>query len=145
MCPPWLSNVAWPGARRYRRVMVDFIDADLGAARFERARLAGAEFRAGDMSGARFHGVAMNGVVMRGVELVDVDISGEIVNVTINGVDVVPLIEAELDRRDPDRVRMRPTSAAGFVEAWDLIERRWAGTVERARRLDPDLLHASVD
>ena len=82
---------------------------------------------------------------MRGVELVDVDINGEIENVTINGVDVGPLVEAELDRRDPDRAKMRPTDPAGFREAWDIVERLWAGTVERARRLDPELLHESVD
>ena len=40
---------------------------------------------------------------------------------------------------------MRPTDPAGFREAWDILERLWAGTVERARRLDPALLHASVD
>ena len=125
--------------------MTHFIEADFEESRFDRVRLLGAEFRGGDFSGARFHGVAMNGVVMRGVELVDADISGEIVNVTINGVEVVPLIEAELDRRYPDRIRMRPTTPAGFAEAWDLVERLWAGTVDRARRLDPELLHASVD
>ena len=125
--------------------MTPIIEAAFEESRFARVRLLGAEVRGGDFSGARFHGVAMNGVVMRGVELVDADISGEIVNVTINGVAVVPLIEAELDRRYPDRIRMRPTTPRGFVEAWDLVERLWAGTVERARRLDPELLHASVD
>ena len=40
---------------------------------------------------------------------------------------------------------MRPTDPAGFREAWDIVERLWAGTVERARRLDPALLHESVD
>ena len=34
-----------------------------------------------------------------GVELVDVDIDGPVENLTINGIDVAPLIEAELDRR----------------------------------------------
>src|SRR3712207_9433609 len=40
---------------------------------------------------------------------------------------------------------MRPTDPAGFREAWDVVERLWEGTVERARRLDPELLHESVD
>jgi uncharacterized damage-inducible protein DinB len=82
---------------------------------------------------------------MRGVELADVDIDGELKNVTINGVDVAPLIEAELDRRDPERTKMRPTDPAGFREAWDIIERRWADTVARARQLEPELLHESVE
>jgi len=87
----------------------------------------------------------MIGVVMRGVALENVDISGEIENVTINGVDIGPLIEAELDRRDPNRAKMRPTTPAGFREAWDILGRLWDETVARARRLPPELLHESVD
>lgn len=83
--------------------------------------------------------------MVRGGELVDVDIDGAVSNLVINGVDVGPLIEAELDRRDPERRKMRPADPDGFREAWDIIERRWEQTVARARRLDPDLLHASVD
>ena len=40
---------------------------------------------------------------------------------------------------------MRPADPAGFREAWDVLERLWDGAVERARRLGPELLHASVD
>ena len=40
---------------------------------------------------------------------------------------------------------MRPTEPAGFREAWDVVERLWDGTVDRARGLDPALLHESVD
>jgi hypothetical protein len=115
--------------------MADFVRADLRGSQFQFVRLDGARFRDTDL----------HQVVMRGVELVDVDINGEIENLVINGVDVAPLIEAELDRRDPDRRRMRPADAAGFREAWDIVERRWAGTVDRARRLPPELLHESVD
>jgi hypothetical protein len=39
---------------------------------------------------------------------------------------------------------MRPTDPAGFRAAWDVVERLWGDTVERARRLDPALLHESV-
>jgi hypothetical protein len=90
-------------------------------------------------------GVDLNRVTISGADLVDVTIYGEIGNVTINGVDIGPLVRDELDRRYPDRVKMRPVDAAGFREAWDIVERLWAGTVERARRLDPALLHESVD
>jgi uncharacterized damage-inducible protein DinB len=125
--------------------MADFIGQDLRGSRFDRVDLSGADLRAVDLANARFRGVDLSGVVMRGVELVDVDIDGEIENVTINGVDIGPLVVAELDRRHPERVKMRPTDPAGFVEAWDIIERLWGETVERARRLDPELLHESVD
>src|ERR1700754_1938837 len=125
--------------------MARFKDEDLSESRFEHVDLKGTEFRGVDLSGARFRVVDLCGVVMRGAELGDVDIHGEIRNLRINGVDVGPLVEAELDRRDPERVKMRPVDPAGFREAWDVVERRWAATVERAGRLDAELLHESVD
>jgi len=70
---------------------------------------------------------------MRGVELVDVDISGELQNVVVNGVDIAPLIEAELNRRMPERARMRPDDSDGFRAAWAVLERLWEGTLARAR------------
>ena len=125
--------------------MADFTEENLSGSRFMRVDLTDAEFRAADLSRAQFRGVDLSGVVMRGVELVDARIDGEIQNLLINGVDVGPLVYAELDRRDPDRVKMRPTDPAGFREAWDIVERRWDSTVKRARGLDPGLLHQSVD
>ena len=83
--------------------------------------------------------------MIRGAALVDVDISGEIKNLRVNGVDVVPLVEAELNRRYPDRVKMRPVDADGFREAWDILERLWPQTVERARGMAPELLHERVE
>lgn len=125
--------------------MTDFINADLRGSRFERVDLSGADLRAVDLSGARFAGVDLSGAVLRGVELANVSIYGELLNVTVNGVDIAPLVDAELNRRYPDRAKMRPADPAGFGEAWDLLERLWGQTVERARRLPPELLHESVD
>jgi uncharacterized protein YjbI with pentapeptide repeats len=125
--------------------VTDFIDADLRGSRFERVDLSGAELRAVDLSGARFAGVDLSGAVMRGVELANVSIYGQLLNVTVNGVDIAPLIDAELNRRYPDRAKMRPAGPAGFREAWDLLERLWGQTAERARRLPAELLHESVD
>jgi hypothetical protein len=125
--------------------MTDFVGADLHGSRFERVDLSGAQLRSVDLSGAQFRGVYMSGVVMRGVELVNVEIYGEIVNMTVNGVDVWPLVDAELNRRYPDRAKMRPADAAGFAQAWDILERLWAQTLERARGFPPELLHESVD
>jgi uncharacterized damage-inducible protein DinB len=124
--------------------MAEFIDTDLRGARFERADLTGAQLRAVDLSDAQFRGVDLSGVVMRGVEMANVEIHGELLNVTVNGVDIGPLVEAELDRRYPDRAMMRPDTPAGFAQAWDIIERLWGQTVDRARGLPPELLHESV-
>lgn len=125
--------------------MADFTGADLTDSRFDGVDLRGAEFRDVDLRDARFRSVWMSGVVMNGVELTGVEINGEVENLLINGVDVGPLVEAELNRRDPDRVKMRPTDPAGFREAWNLLDRLWAETVVRARGLDPALLHESVN
>ena len=113
--------------------MADFIGADLRGARFE-PDLTGAQLRAVDLTAARFRGADLTGVVMRGVELVGVSIHGEIQGLIINGVDVGPLIHAELDLRYPDRAKMRPVDPAGFGEAREILERLWAGTVDRASR-----------
>jgi hypothetical protein len=101
--------------------------------------------RACDLSGARLRAVDLTDAVLTGVELVNVSIYGEILDVTINGVDIGPLVNAELDRRYPDRAAMRPTTPAGFRAAWDAVERLWAETVDRARGLDPARLHQSVE
>jgi hypothetical protein len=125
--------------------VADFAHGDLHGSRFERVNLSGAQFLAVDLSNARFRSVNLSGAVMRGVELTDAEITGPIEGLTINGVDVAPLVSAELDRRDPDRAKMRPNGPAGFREAWDIIERRWDQTVARARRLPPELLHEQID
>jgi len=115
--------------------MVDFTDKDLRGSHFERVDLTGTQFRLVDMSG----------VVMKNVDLINVDIHGDIENLMINEVDVGPLINAELDSRYPLRSKMRPTDPDGFREAWDILERLWDETVERARHLPPALIHESVE
>jgi hypothetical protein len=125
--------------------MAEFRGDDLSGSHFERVDLTGAELRVVDLSHARLRSVDFTGVDMRGVEIVDARIDGEIQNLLINGVDVAPLVEAELDRRHADRAKMRPTDPAGFREAWDIVERLWEGTVARARTVAPELLHESVD
>jgi hypothetical protein len=125
--------------------VADFIDEDLTDSRFERVYLTGARFRDVDLAGARLHAVNLTGVAISGAALVDMDISGRIRNLRVNGVDVVPLVEAELNRRHPDRAKMRPADADGFRDAWDILERLWAQTVTRARGMAPELLYERVD
>lgn len=115
--------------------MADFNGEDMAGARFEQV----------DLTGARFRNVDLTGASIRGAVLVDVDISGDVENVRINEVDVGPLIEAELNRRHPERAKLKPSDADGFRAAWAVIERSWPPTVEHARRLAPELLHERVD
>jgi uncharacterized protein YjbI with pentapeptide repeats len=123
----------------------DFTGEDLTGSRFEDVDLSGASFRDVDLTGSRFRLVDLSGVVIRGAEVDDVEITGEVVDLRVNGVDVGPLVEAELDRRYPDRPKMRPTDADGYREAWEILARLWRDTVARARRLPRELLDERVD
>ena len=125
--------------------MTEFIRQDLTGARFDDVYLTRARFHDIDLRDAHFSLVDLSGTVIRGAALVNVEISGEIENLRINGVDVAPLVEAELNRRYPERAKMRPANAAGFREAWNILEPLWQQTVARARRMDPELLHERVD
>jgi uncharacterized protein YjbI with pentapeptide repeats len=138
---------AAPDARVFCKAgrVTDFINQDLAGSVFEDVYLTGARFHDVDLTGADFRLVDLTGATIRGAALVDVDISGEISGLRVNGVDVAPLVEAELDRRYPDRAKMRPADADGFREAWDILERLWQRTVARAREMDPELLHERVE
>ena len=95
----------------------------------------GAEFVNADMSGAWFRDVNLVGARIRGALLMGADIDGVIHGLVVNGVEVAPLVEAELDRRFPERVKLRATTPEGMREAWAVIESLWADTMERAERL----------
>jgi hypothetical protein len=135
--------------------MTEFRQQDLTGAHFERVNLHGATFnrvdlddarmRAVDLTGAQIRGALLNRIRMRGVELLDVEIYGELQNVVVNGVDIAPLVEAELNRRTPERAKMRPDDPAGFGTAWAILERLWADTVARARTFPEATLHRGVD
>ncbi len=122
-----------------------FTRVSLRQARFEQARLNGATFHDVDLTDARFRAAYLDRVRMTGVEVPDLEIYGELGRVVVNGVDVVPLVEAELDRRMPERALMRPVDPQGFSLAWDTVERLWADTVERARSFPEPDLQRSVD
>jgi hypothetical protein len=125
--------------------VTDFIHQNLTGSRFDDVYLTGASFHDVDLTNARFSLVDMTGVKIRGALLADVEISGDIESLRVQGVDVVPLVEAELNQRYPGRAKMRPADANGYREAWDILERLWPQTVERARRLPPEMLHEQVD
>lgn len=99
-------------------------------------RFRGARFDVADLRGARFTDCDLTGVTIRDCWLADVSISGYLSNVTVNGVDVTGFVNAELDRRHPERVQFREGQTADDVRVlWATIERLWAQAVERAGRL----------
>lgn len=125
--------------------MTEFRDKDLAGARFDNVSLRGASFTNVDLSGADIRGTMFSGSRMRGAELVNVEISGLVLNVAVNGVDIAPFVDAELNRRMPERARMRPQDSAGARDAWAILERLWDGTVTRAKTFSEESLHRSVD
>lgn len=134
--------------------MTDFTEQDLSGSHFHRVLLKGAEFDQVRFNDARFRHVDLRDIdvrgavvtgSMRGVEFWDLELSGEVVRLVVNGVDVGPLVEAELDRRMPERSLMRPTDPDGFRQGFATIQALWDGTVERARTFPAEALHVSVD
>jgi hypothetical protein len=122
-----------------------FDKADLVRARFHKVDLSRARFDEVDLTASRLRNIDLTGAQIRGALLVDVELDGYVEGLSVNGVDVGPLVEAELDRRHPGRTAMRPSDAEGFRQAWAILERLWPETIERARRLPAELLHERVD
>jgi len=105
----------------------------------------GARFMRVDLSGATLRDVDLTDAKIVDAVLVNTDVSGLIIGMRVNGVDVAPLVEAELDRRHPERVAMRATTASGLREGWAAVEAMWAPTIELAERLPEPVRHQRVD
>jgi DinB superfamily len=104
-----------------------------------------AEFVDLSMAGATFREVDLSGARMRGVLLFGADIDGAVDGLRVNGVEVMPLIEAELDRLHPERLRLRPATPEGMRDAVDVIEELWHATVRRAGALPEAAVYQSVN
>jgi hypothetical protein len=111
--------------------------------------LQGAEFVDADLRGARFVRADLSGAVMRAVEVQGADIDapwlfdGESF-LRVNGVDVIPLVEAELNRRFPGRADRRAGDPDGLRAAWAMLERTWAATLERVAAMPDGTVDVSV-
>ena len=121
-----------------------------GMATFIRSdELQGAEFVDTNLRGARFVEADLSGVVMRGVEVSGADIDSPWLcegnsSLRVNGVDVIPLVEAELNRRFPGRADRLAGDPAGLRAAWAALERTWAATLERVAAMPADTVDVSV-
>ena len=102
--------------------------------RFDEEDLTDAEFRECDPSRARLVGVVMQ----------DVEIDGLVTNLVVKGVEVMPYVEAELDRRHPVRLLLRSDAPADLRQAWAELADDWASTVERVRAMPEDSEHQRV-
>jgi hypothetical protein len=103
--------------------------------RFDDEDLTGAEFRECDLSRARLVGVVME----------DAEIDGLVTNLVVNGVQVMPYVEAELDRRYPVRLLIRSDEPSDLREGWRQLRADWAATTERVRSMPEGSEHRGVD
>jgi hypothetical protein len=62
----------------------------------------------------------------------------------VNGVDVIPLVEAELNRRFPGRADRRAEDPDGLRAAWAALERTWAATLARVAAMPAGTVDVSV-
>jgi hypothetical protein len=113
------------------------------------AELQGAEFVDADLRGARFVRADLSGVVMREVTVDGADIDAPWLSngesfLRVNGVDVIPLVEAELNRRFPGRADRRAADPDGLRTAWAMLERTWAATLERVAAMPAGTVDVSV-
>ena len=98
-----------------------------------------------DLSGVHLHGANLEDARLTDAYLCRADISGDIEGLRVNGVEIEPLVQAELDRRFPERVKLRATDVEGLRAAWSMLEDLWAATTERAGHLNEDLQLRRVD
>jgi len=109
-----------------------------------------AEFIDANLRGARFIRSDLTGVVMRAVDIKGADIDAPWLFdgdsfLRINGVDVIPLVEAELNRRFPGRADRRAADPDGLRAAWAALERAWAATLGRVAVAPAGTVDVSVN
>jgi uncharacterized protein YjbI with pentapeptide repeats len=115
--------------------VVEYTDDDLTGSRFLRV----------DLSGSRFHGVGLRNVKITDAYLENVEIGAEVRSLTVNGVDVMEFVNAELARRHPELRLLRSRDAADVRAAFASVTENAAATVARARALPEPALHESID
>lgn len=133
----------WPS---YCPGMTAFEQVEMRGSTLRQVSLVGSHLEDVDLSDVFVRNADLSGFTVRGAWLRRVELDGEIEGpLLVNGVDVTPFVEDELDRRYPDRplIRDRSTPEA-FRVAWAAIESRWDETITHARSLPPEMLHTRV-
>ncbi len=107
-------------------------------------------FKGRTLKESRFIGCDLSDVVVRGSEVAGMEIDSPWLleggsTLLVNGVDVVPLIEGELNRRFPGRELRDAVEPDGLRAAWGALEQTWAATLDRAATMPTGTIDASVD
>lgn len=105
----------------------------------------GATFVRASFKGATIRFSDVSGVTMRGVDVDGLDIDSHDLffgSLVVNGVDVVPFVDAELNRQFPGRELQKAQTPEGLREGWVAVQAAWQATVSDT---PPDLVDAHVD
>ena len=105
----------------------------------------GATFVQASFKGATLRFSDVRGVTMRGVDVGGLDIDSHDLffgSLFVNGVDVVPLVDAELNRQFPGRELQKAQTPEGLREGWVAVQSAWRTTVAETPQ---DLVDAHVE
>lgn len=92
----------------------------------------GATFLRTSLKSATLRFSDVSGVTMRGVDVDGLDIDSHDLffgSLVVNGVDVVPLVDAELNRQFPGRELQKAQAPDGLREGWAAVQGAWQETV----------------
>jgi hypothetical protein len=99
------------------------------------SELEGATFIKTSFRGATIRWSDVSGVTMRGVDVDGLDIDSHDLffgSLVVNGVDVVPFVDAELNRQFPGRELQRAQTPEGLREGWVAVQAAWEATIADA-------------
>ncbi len=105
----------------------------------------GATFVRTSFKGALLKSCDVSGVTMRSVDVGGLDIDSHDLffgTLIVNGVDVVPLVEAELNRQFPGRELQKAQTPEGLRDGWVAVQAAWATTVADT---PPEMMDRHVD
>lgn len=107
------------------------------------------EFIDANLAGARFVRSDLSGAVMRAVHIDGADIDAPWLlegpgTLLVNGVDVAPFVDAELNRRFPGREARRATDPEGLRTAWSSLQSQWTATCDHVSTVPADIVDVSV-
>ena len=105
----------------------------------------GATFFKANFKGATMRACDLSGVTMRSADVDGLDIDGQDLlfgSLFVNGVDVVPLVDAELNRQFPGRELQNSQTPEGLRDGWAAAQAAWATTVTDT---PPEMVDAHVD
>ena len=104
-----------------------------------------------DVTGTKFNEARVRGIEMRnarvtGAWLLNAEIYGDFEGLKMNGIEVAPLIEAEIERLHPVLKQLRTLRTADELRAnLETAFGIWDALLDRASALDESVLHERVD